>query len=461
MLQMLIKNGTCVNPSGEFQADIAISEGKIVQIAQAINPASERVLDAMGQFVLPGIIDAHVHLPWPSSAFDSVDDYTSGSIAAMCGGVTTIIEYVVPDESGRILPALDKQMASAESSSYVDFAFHAILRKITPQTLKEMKESVKRGITSFKVYTAYRGFQLGDEDILTILRECKELSALVCFHAEDGVIVNTATEWLVQNGKTDIQYYPEAHPAAADESATHRIITYAKYLGARIHIVHVNTGSAASMIGEANRAGWPITGETCPQYLVFTEDVYRSGKPEANYFVLAPCIRTESDRLMLWRAIDSNELQTVATDHCPYTSAQKLENSGDFRNIPGGAGGIETSLPILYSYGIEQKRLSIPRLVEVMSTNPAKIFNLFPRKGIIAVGSDADLIIYNPNSETRISAGKLHSNTDHTIYEGLDVKGQVVKTILRGAVVSENGEPEVEIPNGQYLAREPYQVTNP
>jgi dihydropyrimidinase len=455
MHQLLIKNGICVNPSGEFPADIAISEGKIVHIGQAINHAAERVIDAAGQFIMPGIIDTHVHLPWPSSAFDSADDYSSGSTAAMCGGVTTIIEFVVPDESGRILPALDKQMASAESASFVDFAFHAILRKITPQTLKEMEKSVKRGITSFKVYTAYSGFQLGDEDILTILRKCKDLGALVCFHAEDGVIVNTATEWLVRNKKTDIQYYPEAHPAAADVSATHRIITYAKYLGARIHIVHVNTGTAAHMIGEANRAGWPITGETCPQYLIFTEDVYRTGKPEANYFVLAPCIRTESDSLTLWRAIDSNELQMVATDHCPYTSAQKLENVGDFRKIPGGASGVETSLPLLYTYGVEQKWLSVPRLVEVMSTNPAKIFNLFPRKGIIAVGSDADLIIYNPNSETRISAGKLHSNTDHTIYEGLTVKGQVSRTILRGVVVSENGEPVVEIPYGQFLAREP------
>lgn len=456
MLQLLVKNGICVNPSGEFQADIAISEGKIVHIGQGINLAAEQVLDANGQFVMPGIIDTHVHLPWPSSAFDSVDDYTSGSTAAMCGGVTTIIEYVVPDESGRILPALDRQMASAESASYVDFAFHAILRMITPQTIKEIEKSVQRGITSFKVYTAYSGFQLGDEDILTILRKCKDLGALVCFHAEDGVIVNTATEWLVQNRKTDIQYYPEAHPAAADVSATHRIITYAKYLGARIHIVHVNTGAAANMIGEANRGGWPITGETCPQYLIFTEDVYRTGEPEATYFVLAPCIRTESDRLTLWRAIDSGELQMVATDHCPYTSAQKLENVADFRKIPGGAGGVETSLPVLYTYGVEQKRLSAPRLVEVMSTNPAKIFNLFPRKGIIAVGSDADLIIYNPNSETRISAAKLHSNTDHTIYEGLNVKGQVLQTILRGVLVSENGEPVVETPNGQYLARKPY-----
>jgi len=456
MLQILIKNGICVNPSGEFKADIAISEGKIVHIGQAIDYAAERVMDATGQFIMPGIIDTHVHLPWPSSAFNSVDDYASGSTAAMCGGVTTIIEYVVPDESGRILPALDEQMASAERDSYVDFAFHAILRKITPQTLEEMEKSVERGITSFKVYTAYSGFQLGDEDILTILRKCKDLGALVCFHAEDGVIVNTATERLVQNMKTDIQYYPEAHPAAADVSATHRIITYAKYLGARIHIVHVNTGSAAAMIGEANRAGWQITGETCPQYLIFTEDVYRTGKPESNYFVLAPCIRTETDRLRLWRAIESNELQMVATDHCPYTSAQKLENAGDFRNIPGGAGGIETSLPILYTYGVEQKQLSIPRLVEVMSTNPAKIFNLFPRKGLIAVGSDADLIIYDPNRETRIRAGELHSNGDHTIYEGLNVKGQVLQTILRGVVVSENGEPVVEIPNGQYLAREAY-----
>jgi dihydropyrimidinase len=357
MLQLLIKNGTCVNPSGEFQADIAISEGKIVHIGHAINYATERVSDATGQLVMPGIIDTHVHLPWPSSAFNSVDDYSSGSTAAMCGGVTTIIEFVVPDESGRFLQALDKQMAAAERTSYVDFGFHAILRKVTTQTLEEMETSVRQGITSFKIYTAYSGFQLGDEDILTVLRKSKDLGALVCFHAEDGMIVNSATEWLVDNRKTDIQYYPEAHPKAADVSATHRIITYAKYLGTRIHIVHVNTGDAAYMIGEANRAGWPITGETCPQYLMFTEDVYRTGKSEANYFVLAPCIRTESDRLALWHAIDSDGLQMVATDHCPYTSTQKLENGSDFRKIPGGAGGIETSLPILYTYGVAQKRL--------------------------------------------------------------------------------------------------------
>jgi dihydropyrimidinase len=408
---------------------------------------------------MPGLIDAHVHLPWPSSAFDSVDDYVSGSIAAMCGGVTTIIEFVVPDESGRILPALDQQMESAERDSYVDFTFHPILRKITSQTLKDMETSVKRGITSFKIYTAYSGFQLGDEDILTILRKCKDLGVLVCFHAEDGVLVDTATELLAQNKKTDIQYYPEAHPASADVSATHRIITYAKYLGARIHIVHVNTGAGASMIGEAHRAGWPITGETCPQYMVFTDEVYRTGKPEAHYFVLAPCIRTESDRDSLWRAINSNDLQMIATDHCPYSSAQKLENIGDFRKIPGGAGGIETSLPILYTYGVEQGRLSIPRLVEIMSTNPAKIFNLFPRKGIIAVGSDADLVIYNLDSETQIIARDLHSNTDHTIYEGLNVKGKVQHTILRGQVVSENGERVIEIPTGRYLPREPYEDT--
>jgi dihydropyrimidinase len=460
MLQLLIKNGNCVNPSGEFRADIAVSDGKIVHIGQVVTQEAERVIDATGHYVIPGIIDAHVHLPWPSSAFDSVDDYTTGSIAAMCGGVTTIIEFVVPDESGRILPAIEKQMSSAKSSSYVDFSFHAILRKITSQTLEDMETAVKRGITSFKIYTAYSGFQLGDEDILTVLRKSKELGALVCFHAEDGVIVDTATGLLAQNKKTDIQYYPEAHPTVADVSATHRIITYAKYLGARIHIVHVNTGVGASMIGEAQRAGWPITGETCPQYLLFTEDVYRTGKPEAHFFVLAPCIRTESDRLSLWRAIDSDDLQTIATDHCPYTSIQKLENVGDFRKIPGGAGGIETSLPILYTYGVEQGRLSLPRLVEIMSTNPAKIFNLFPRKGIIAVGSDADFVIYDPINETQINADKLHSDTDHTIYEGLNVMGKVGQTILRGEVVSENGERVIESPAGQYLPREPYMVAS-
>ena len=459
--QLLIKNGLCVNSNGSFEADLAIAEGKIAQIGANLELDAEKVIDARGKLVLPGVIDTHVHLPWPSSSFDSVDNYASGTAAAACGGVTTIIEYVVPDESGRILPALEERLASTPGVAQVDYSFHLILRKVLPQTLADMAEAARQGFTSFKIYTAYSGFRLGDDEILTALTAAKELGVLLCFHAEDGLLVNFASEQLAKAGKTHIRYYPEAHPRLADIEATQRVIAYARYTGARIHIVHVNTWEGAKMIGKARRSGLPITGETCPHYLMFTEDAYKSGKPEANYFVLSPVIRADEDRQALWKAIEMDDLQTIATDHCPYNSQQKLKNGADFRYIPGGAGGVETSLPIIYSYGVKTGRISLPRMVELMSANPARIFNLYPRKGAIAAGSDADLVIYDPAGTAPIDYRKLHSNTDHTLFEGIEVSGKVQTTILGGNIVAENGQVVAPKPLGQLLRRPGYQAMTP
>jgi len=456
MLQLLIKNGACVNSNGRFHADIAVSNGKIVQIGQKLDLAANRTIDAAHKLVMPGVIDTHVHLPWPSASFDSVDDWESGTTAAVCAGTTTVIEYVVPDQSGRLIPTLDVRMAVASKQSYADFSFHMILRKVTGETISDMAKVVKQGFTSFKIYTAYEGFRLSDEEILRALKAAKELEALVCFHAEDGVLVSFATEQLVRAGKTTVDYYPEAHPYVADVEATNRVIAYAGFIGTPIHIVHVNTQEGARMIGQARRSGLAITGETCPQYLTFTEDVYKSGKPEAHHFVLAPLIRTEEDRRGLWRALAEGDLQMIATDHCPYTLEQKLKGHGDFRNVPGGASGVETSLPLIYTYGVRTGRISIEKLVELMSTNPARIFDLYPNKGIIAIGSDADLVIYDEEGESTIDSQRLHSRTDHTLYQGMRVLGRPAMTILRGRIVAQDGELETDRPAGQVLRRPPY-----
>lgn len=459
MTQLLIKNGTCVNAKGRFTADIAVEEGKIVQLGRSLDLKAERTIDASGKLVLPGVIDAHVHLPWPSASFDSVDDYASGTAAAVCGGVTTVIEYVVPDLSGRLVPTLTSHLEEAEGASYADFSFHMILRKVTPETVADMAEAAERGFTSFKIYTAYDGFRLPDEAVLAALQAAKEIGALVCFHAEDGVLVAFATDRLVKAGQTAMACYPEAHPYAADVEATNRVIEYARFIDTPIHIVHVNTKEGVRLIRQARKEGVPVTGETCPHYLVFTEEVYRTEEPEAHYFVLAPLIRGAEDRAALWSAIASGDLQMVATDHCPYTSAQKLEGSGDFRNVPGGAGGVESSLPLIYTYGVHDGRFSLERLVELMSTNPAKLFNLFPRKGVIAVGSDADFVIYDPEGTSTITASRHHSRADHTIYEGIEVAGRPVATILRGEVVAQDGELVASRPTGQVLRRPRYQTS--
>lgn len=460
-MDLLVRNGICVNSNGVFEADLAVDDGKIVAIARKLDARAEATVDATDKLVLPGAIDAHVHFPWPSASLDSADDFASGTTAALCGGVTTVIEYIVPDESGRIMPALEAHVKMAEQTAHCDFGFHLILRKVTEETLSDMMAAAEQGFTSFKIFLAYEGFRLSDEEILLALETSQCLGALVCFHAEDGALISHATQQLVAGGKASIEYYPLAHPRAADVEATNRAITYARHTGARIHIVHVNTKEGVQLIREARRTGLPVTGETCPQYLMFTEEVFKSGMPEAHYFVLAPVMRTEEDREALWSAIAQNDLQSIATDHCPYTSAQKLQGRGDFRKVPGGAGGVETSLRLLHTYGVREGRFSVERLVALMSTNPARIFNVFPQKGTIAVGSDADLVIYDEEGASTIANSKLHSMTDHTLYEGVRVLGRPIMTILRGKIVAQEGDLVDAAPIGRMLRRKRYQNGGP
>ena len=458
MYQLLIKNARCVNPDREFEADVAVADGVIAKIAPAIDADASRVLDADGRLLLPGVIDTHVHLPWPSASFDSVDDFASGTSAAVFGGVTSLIEYIVPDESGRIIPWLDAELAKAASSARCDYSFHLILRKVTDETLADMEQAVARGVTTFKIYTAYDGFRLEDEPILRALQKAKQLGAMTCFHAEDGLLINFSVAELEKAGQTGIRYYPIAHPRMADISATRRVLDLAEYLGARVHIVHVNTADGAAMIGAARRAGQPVTGETCPQYLGFTEAVYKSGKPEAANYILAPVIREQADQDALWRALAADDLQTIATDHCPYTTAQKRAAGDDFRGVPGGAGGIETSLPFVFTHGVKAGKLSLTRMVALMSTNPARLFNLYPQKGVLAEGSDADFALYDPAGEYTFDAAKLHGAGDHTILQGLPVSGGVAATILRGTVVVENGTLAAQTPGGRFLPRKGYEA---
>lgn len=456
MIQLLIKNGTIVNAEGTTEGDVAVEDGKIVQIGKNLDLQAKKVIDAAGKYVLPGVIDTHVHLPWPSSSFDSVDDFHSGTLAAACGGVTTIIEYVIPGEDSGIIAALDQEIGKARCASYTDYSFHLIIRRVTAQTLAEMAEAAHRGITSFKVYMAYSGFQLSDEDILTLLKTSRDLRTLVCFHAEDGDLVNQAIRQMEQSGRTAIRYYPLAHPRSADIEATRRVIAYAKELDARVHIVHINTRQGSQMVAEAHRSGLKVSGETCPHYLMFTEEVYKTGRPEAAYYILAPAIREQEDRDHLWQALQSGSISTIATDHCPYSTEQKTAGGDDFRNIPGGAGGIETSLPILFTYGVMAKKITLNQMAALMSANPAKLFNLYPRKGAVAIGSDADLVIYDPAGHSLIDANKLHSKSDHTLYQGIEVNGKVETTILRGNVIVDGGNLVNQSPCGELLLRPCY-----
>jgi len=456
MFDLLINNGQCVLPGGSRKTNLGILDGKFAALDAPADAPAQSVLDATGKLVLPGLIDTHVHLPWPSASFDSVDNFATGSRGALHGGVTTLVEYVVPDDSGRILPAIERQLAKASAQALCDYSFHVILRRITPQTLLEMADAVSLGFSSFKIFTAYAGFRLEDSEVMACFRRGAELGALMCVHAEDGVLVSDSISQLVQAGKHQIEYYPLAHPRLADVEATFRMLIYARYTGARLHVVHVNTREGANFIQDARADGLPITGETCPQYLAFTSDVYKTRTPQAANFILAPVIREEEDKQALWDALASGGLDTVATDHCPYSTAQKTRGGDDFRTVPGGAGGIETLLPFLYTYGVRSGKLSLERMVEVSAANPARLFNMYPRKGAIAPGSDADVLIYDPEAgPSVIKAAGLHSAMDHTIYEGMEVTGRVDATILRGKVVVDHGN-LTNSPAGTVIARQAY-----
>ena len=440
MASLLIKNGLCVTPQGEICADILVRDQKIARIAAGITDDADETVDAAGMIVLPGVIDTHVHMPWPSLGNDSVDDFRSGSIAGAHGGVTTILEYLVPEADGSMLPTLDKRLDEARTEAFVNYSPQMIIRHVVENTRPEMSEIVRRGFPSFKVFTAYSGLQLREGEIAELMRISKDLGALLCFHAEDGDVIQICTTELVNAGTVVMEHYPQAHPRQADAQATEMILKLAEATSARVHIAHVNTKEGAAMIRAARERGVNVTGETCPHYLMFTEEKYKTKTPEAAYYLVSPAIREEIDRSALWDAIRDDDLQQIATDHCPYSKAQKTANWRDLTKVPGGAGGIELSLPLLYTYGVHGEKFSLHRLAELMSTNPAKNFDLYPAKGLLAEGSGADIVLYDPSVEWQVSVDRLHSRCDISAYEGLRIQGKVKATIVNGKIVVRDGK---------------------
>jgi len=448
---LLIKNGLCVTPNGEIHADILITDGKIMRISPRVDETSDEVIDAGGFIVLPGVIDTHVHMPWPSAGNDSVDDFRSGSIAGAHGGVTTILEYIVPETE--MLQALDRRLEEARTEAFVNYSPQMIIREVTGNTALEMAEIVRRGFPSFKIFTAYDGFRLERNDVETLMNIGKKIGALLCFHAENGGVLQSCTTELIKAGRTGMEFYPSAHPREADVVATTMILELAEKTGARVHIAHVNTAEGAAMIQAARERGVRVSGETCPHYLMFTEEKYATGKPEATYYLISPAIRAEADRQYLWQSLSDDGLQQIATDHCPYSKSQKTTNWRDFSKVPGGAGGIELSLPILYTYGVHSGRFGLNRLAEVMSGNPARIFDLYPRKGALAEGSDADLVLYDPSSEWTVRAQDLHSCCDISIYDGVKLQGRVHATIVNGKIVVRDGKLISQTSVGEIVTR--------
>lgn len=434
-MDLVVKNGTIVNSTDIFKADIGIKDGKIIEIKKDIAAPAGTVIDAKGKYVLPGVIDPHTHMELPFMATTSADDFEAGTIAAAFGGVTTIIDFATQLKGKTFLETIELWRRKADPKVAIDYSLHAAVTDLTEERLAEIPEVLDYGVTSFKLFMTYRRRGMISEDwqILEMLRASRDREFLVQVHAENPSIEEYLQQKYLGGGKTSAEYHFRSKPNLVEGEAARRAIYFAEVSGGNLYIVHTSTKEALAAAESAMRLGTKVYIETCPQYLMLTEEKYL--QPNGRLFVTSPPLRSKNDSKALWSGLAREIVKTVGSDHCPFTSVQKDLGKDDFTKIPNGVPGTEVILPILYSEGVGKNRITLNQLVKVTSYNTAKLFGLYPRKGTIAKGSDADLAILDPNFKMELSQENLHTKIDYTIYEGLKVKGVPVTTISRGKPV--------------------------
>lgn len=459
-MTILIKNGTVVTSTQTTKADILILDGKIAQINQVISIDAERVIDAEGKFVIPGGVDPHVHLYLPTPAGYSSDDFESGSISALHGGTTTLIDFVTPSKGESIYDALNKRIDEAKNS-LIDYSFHVSPVDWHENSEKEIIQCIEHGFPSVKIYMAYKEtIGLNDDVIYHVMRVAGQNGGMVTAHCELGDEVSAFRDFYVNQKLTSPLYHCLSRPAKLEANAVKRAIALADQSNCPLYIVHVSAGESLKYIQQAQRSGQPLYAETCPHYLLLDESKYNGDFEQTAKFVISPPLRTKDDIAALWEGINGQTIQTVGTDHCPFSFEQKSVGKDDFRKIPNGAGGIEHRFALLYTFGVVGNKFSMNKLVDLFSTQPAKIFGLYPQKGELAEGSDADIVIWNPNSESVISAKTHHSKADLSIFEGTKVSGMAEFVISNGNIVIENSKLSNNIPLGKLLRRNAQKTTS-
>ncbi|HLY60963.1 MAG TPA: dihydropyrimidinase [Terriglobia bacterium] len=455
----LIKNGIVVTATDTYPSDIAIADGKISTIGQALPAESAaQVFDAQGNYVFPGGLDVHTHLDMPFGGTKSADDFETGTKAAAFGGTTTLIDFAIQYKGQTLRTALDTWWKKAEGKAVIDYGFHCIVTDLPDARLEEMKSLVDEGITSFKLFMAYPGvFMIEDGLIFKAMLKAADTGSLICMHAENGSAIDVIVQRALAEGKTAPKYHALTRPTTAEAEATGRAIALAEMAGAPVYIVHLSCNDALEKVREARDRGLPTYAETCPQYLYLSIENFDVPGFEGAKYVFTPPLREKWHQEKLWAGLAADHLQVVSTDHCPFCYKEQKElGIGDFTKIPNGGPGIEHRMSLVFTGGVQKKRFSVNRFVEMVSTTPAKLFGLYPRKGTIAVGSDADLVIFDPNAEHVISAKTHHMRVDYSMFEGIRVKGMPRQVFSRGQLLIDNDKFVGRAGHGEFLKRQLY-----
>ena len=455
-MSILIKGGRVITAADDYVADVFVEDERISLIGETLDVTADRVIDAAGKYVLPGGVDPHTHLDMPFGGTVTIDDVESGQTAAAFGGTTTHVDFIIQPKGSTFAEAIDEWRAKANGKQVIDMGYHMAVTDLKEGgTLEELATLPDQGITSYKLFMAYKGaIMVDDETLFRVMQVAADTGALVMVHAEHGDAIDVLVREALERGETDPKYHALTRPPETEGEATNRAIQLARVAGCKLYVVHVSCAESVEPIQIAREKGWDVWGETCTQYFFVDYTFLERPNFEGAKYVYTPPPRDKANQDVLWTAVKNDVLSVVSTDHCAFLwDGQKSLGRDDFSKIPNGAPGLENRVQMIHEFGVRGGRITLNRMVELLSTNPAKYFGLYPRKGTIAVGSDADIVVFDPERRVTISSATDHSKSDYNLYEGTEVSGTPEVVLLRGNVLVENGELIAQPGIGQYIAR--------
>jgi dihydropyrimidinase len=455
-MSILIKGGRVITAADDYVADVYVEDERISLIGESLDQAADKVIDASGKYVLPGGVDPHTHLDMPFGGTVTIDDVESGQTSAAFGGTTTHVDFIIQPQGSSFADALEEWRGKANGKQMIDMGYHMAVTDLKEGgTLEELASLPDQGITSYKLFMAYKGaLMVDDETLFKTMQVAADTGALVMVHAENGDAIDVLVKEALAAGHTEPKYHALTRPPETEGEATNRAIQLARVAGSPLYVVHVSCAESVEPIQLAREKGWDVWGETCTQYFFIDYTFLERPNFEGGKYVYTPPPRDQANQDVLWNAVRTDTLSAISTDHCAFLwDGQKTIGKDDFSKIPNGGPGLENRLQMIHEFGVRGGRISLNRMVELLSTNPAKLFGLYPRKGTIAVGSDADIVVFDPEKRVTISAATHHSKSDYNLFEGTEVTGVPEVVLLRGNVLVENDELVASPGVGQFIAR--------